>query len=172
MDFFRYLFLILILSGSTSIGFLISKRYKERVKELNAISRLINILQNKIKFTHMPLGEILEEISDIKTNPRISDLFYKVSQKLKTKSTQDSWDESIEEEKFYLNLKNEDINLIKSLGNTLGKTDTEGQMSGIHQFNTLLQIQIKEAEQERLKNEKMYKSLGTIVGLAIVILLF
>ena len=67
----------------------------------------------------------------------ISDLFYKVSQKLKTKSTQDSWDESIEEEKFYLNLKNEDINLIKSLGNTLGKTDKEGQMSGIHQFNTL-----------------------------------
>ena len=172
MEFFRYLLLILILSGSTSIGFLLSKRYTDRVKELNTISSLINILQNKIKFTHMPLTEILEELSNINTNSKISDLFYKISQKIKTKTTKEAWDESIEEEKIYLNLKNEDINLIKSLGSALGKTGIEGQMSEINQFNTMLQTQIQKAEQERTKNEKMYKSLGTIVGLAIVILLF
>ena len=65
-----------------------------------------------------------------------------------------------------------DINLIKKLGNTLGKTDLEGQMSEIDQFKILLQMQIKKAEEGRKKNEKMYKSLGTIVGLAIVIILF
>ena len=33
MSFFRYIFLITILVGSTSIGFLLSKSYEERLKE-------------------------------------------------------------------------------------------------------------------------------------------
>ena len=72
----------------------------------------------------------------------------------------------------FLNLKNEDITLMKNLGNVLGKTDIEGQMSEINQFLLLLKEQIKNAEEEKNKNAKMYKSLGTIIGLAIVIILF
>ena len=34
-----------------------------------------------------------------------------------------------------------------------------------------IDTQILKAEEERKKNEKMYRSLGTIVGLAIVIIL-
>ena len=76
------------------------------------------------------------------------------------------------EERFYLNLKAEDINLILSLGNMLGKTDVEGQMSEINQFCSLINEQIVIAEEEKNKNSKMYKRLGTIIGLAIVIILF
>lgn len=171
MNFFRYLFLVLILSGSTSIGFLLSKRYTDRLGELNTFSNFINLLQNKIKFTHLPLAEIFEEMASIKTDPKIADFFLRVYTKLNIKTTKEAWNDALEEERYYLNLKNEDINLIKSLGNTIGKTDIEGQMSEINQFTIMLQEKIKEAEQEKNKNEKMYKSLGTIVGLAIVILL-
>ena len=76
------------------------------------------------------------------------------------------------EEAFFLNLKNEDIELIKSFGNMLGKTDIEGQISEINQFITLINGQIAVAEEEKNKNSKMYKSLGTIIGLVIVIILF
>lgn len=34
-----------------------------------------------------------------------------------------------------------------------------------------LNKQIKQAEQEKIKNEKLYKKLGTVIGLAIVIIL-
>ncbi len=34
MGFFRYIFLIAILTGSTSIGFLLSKGYVDRLNEL------------------------------------------------------------------------------------------------------------------------------------------
>ena len=54
----------------------------------------------------------------------------------------------------------------------LGKTDVEGQISEINQFAILLNGQIEKAKDEEGKNSKMYKSLGTIVGLGIVILLF
>ncbi len=54
----------------------------------------------------------------------------------------------------------------------LGKTDIEGQVSEINQFLTLLDGQIATCEEEKNKNTKLCKSLGTIVGLGIVIILF
>ena len=55
MYFFKFIFLIFILAGSTSIGFLLSRKYTDRVKELKTLLNLTNILKNKIKFTHKPL---------------------------------------------------------------------------------------------------------------------
>ena len=172
MEFFRYIFLILILTSSTSVGFLLSKKYTDRVKELKSLSNLITLLQNKIKFTHKPLGEILEEIVNVKENSGIIGIFSKTSQKLKNKKFEEAWNEAISEQRFFLNLNQEDITFLKTLGNVLGKTDVEGQMSEINQFQTILKVQIENAEEEKNKNAKMYKSLGTIIGLAIVIILF
>ena len=62
MGFFRYIFLIAILTGSTSIGFLLSKGYVDRLNELKELSNLINIFQNKLKFSRKPLSEIFEEV--------------------------------------------------------------------------------------------------------------
>lgn len=53
-----------------------------------------------------------------------------------------------------------------------GKTDIDGQMSEINLFKELLKTQIQKAEEEKRKNTKMYKSLGTIAGLTIIIILF
>ena len=96
----------------------------------------------------------------------------KSAKKLEEKNVAHAWNEAIEEERFFLNLNGEDIGLLKSFGNMLGKTDIDGQMSEINQFTQLLNGQIVSAEEEKNKNSKMYKSLGTIIGLGIVILLF
>ena len=48
IEFLRYLFLISILAGSTSIGFLLSRSYSNRVRELKAFSKLVNIVKSKI----------------------------------------------------------------------------------------------------------------------------
>ena len=77
-------------------------------------------------------------------------------------------EESSSDEKTKETLENELLNLNMQLG----KTDVEGQMSEINQFCSLINEQIAIAEEEKNKNSKMYKSLGTIIGLAIVIILF
>ena len=53
----------------------------------------------------------------------------------------------------------------------LGKTNLEGQVREIELTQSFLKKQIEDAEQERQKNEKLYKTLGMTIGLAIVILL-
>lgn len=171
MEYIRYVFLVLILGSSTSIGFLLSNRYINRVEELKSISKLINILQNKIKFTRKPLKEIFNDLSKIEDNENIKSIFLKVSQNLDNHKLTETWNNMVEEEKGCLSLKDEDINLLKTLGSTLGKSDVDGQMSEINLFTELLKIQIQKAEKEKDKNTKMYKSLGTIIGLAIVIIL-
>ena len=46
-----------------------------------------------------------------------------------------------------------------------------GQVSEIKLIDNFLDTQIEKAEQDRKKNEKMYKTLGVTIGLAIVVVL-
>lgn len=172
MFFIRYFFLVLILICCTSIGWIISKKYIDRVTELKIIQNTLVILKNKIKFTRKPLQEIFNEISQIEDNPNISIVFFKIGEKLKNKKIGQSIDEAFKEEKKNISLKEKDVLVFKNIANMLGKTDVEGQMNEIKQVEILLSKQIEEAELEEKKNCKMYKSLGTIVGLMLMILLF
>lgn len=79
---------------------------------------------------------------------------------------------AIEDTKELLNFNNEDLNIVMSVGNMLGKTDVEGQVSELDLSIGFVELQIEKAEAECRKSEKLYKSLGSIVGLAIVIILF
>ena len=69
------------------------------------------------------------------------------------------------------NFTKEDKDIIKGLAKMLGKTDIDGQVSEIRLTNKFLEVQIKDAENEKNKNEKLYKTLGATVGLALVIIL-
>ena len=68
-------------------------------------------------------------------------------------------------------LEQEDKDILKNLGKLLGKTDIEGQLSEIELTSSFLDSQIKKAEQERERNGKLYKTLGVITGIGIVIVL-
>ena len=67
------------------------------------------------------------------------------------------------------NLKKEDMEVLKGLSNLLGKVDIEGQVTEIELVDNFLNTQIEKAEEESKKSEKMYKTLGITVGLAMVI---
>lgn len=69
------------------------------------------------------------------------------------------------------NMTKEDLNLLKSLDKLLGKTDVKGQESEIELLKKFIDTQIEKAEEEQKKNEKLYKTLGIIAGLAAVIIL-
>ena len=70
-----------------------------------------------------------------------------------------------------LNINSEDLNILKDFSKLLGKTDVQGQISQIELTSNFLDEQIEKAERERQKNESMYRKLGMIIGLGIVIIL-
>ena len=69
------------------------------------------------------------------------------------------------------NIEDEDKKVLKGLGNLLGQTDIRGQVNQIELTNNFLDEQISKAITQKEKNEKLYRSLGMIIGIAIVIVL-
>lgn len=84
-------------------------------------------------------------------------------------SAGEAWEKAIETSET--NLTEEDKNVLFMLSKMLGQTDVEGQISQIEVTEEFLEKQIKEAEDEKNRNEKLYSRLGTTIGLVIVIIL-
>ena len=168
MQIIKYCMLFCVFILSSLIGNYIAKGYTYRVQELEEMKNALNIFKTKIKFTYAPIPEIFEEIAKNSTE-NISKLFLYAKEKMRDNTANIAWEEAVEELKS--NLKTEDKQTIKTLSKLLGSTDTDGQISQIEVTETFLEKQIREAEEEKQKNEKLYKKLGATIGLAIVIIL-
>ena len=170
MQIIKYIFLLAIFLSSSKIGKMLAQRYNYRVQELEELKNALNLFKTKIKFTYETIPEIFEEISNNITK-NISNIFKSTVKGLKDFSVSQAWEQAIESEKKNTNLNEEDIRVIKLLSKQLGITDIEGQISQIEITEHFLDTQIKQAQQEKEKNQKLYQKLGTTMGLVIVILL-
>ena len=168
MIIFKYIIIFMIFLISTIIGYLISKKYSSRVQELKEMQNAINILESKIKFTYEPLPEIFIQISTLLNN-NIGEIFKNASNTIKQKRVNIAWEEALTNSQT--NFTKEDLEILKNIGRLLGKTDKDGQVSQLVLSKTFISSQIEKAENEEKKNSKMYKTLGTVVGLAIIIIL-
>lgn len=166
MIILKTIILILIFAISYLIGIMVSKQYSKRVEELEDMKNSLNVLQTRVRFSKEPLCKIFKDISNISKNKVIFD---KTNENMKTMLAGDAWRNSIQT--VNTNFKKDDIEILCSLGNMLGKTDSQGQVNQIEEIKELLNIQIKSASEEKQKNEKLYKTLGMTIGLAIVIIL-
>ena len=164
----KYIIICLVFLISLLIGNIISKRYVLRLEELKDFKNALNIIENKIKFTYETLPEIFTQTSKL-LSENISKIFIDTASYMKDFDAEEAWEMATKESSTYLN--KDDIQNIKNFGKMLGKTDKEGQISHIELTKTFIDIQIEKAQKEEEKNSKMYKTLGAIVGLAIVIIL-
>ena len=99
----------------------------------------------------------------------VGKLFWDASRNMSLDFAGDAWEKSLNNSNIML--LEDDKEALRSLGKLLGSTDIDGQLSQIRLVNGFLNEQIKEAIEQKDKNETMYKKLGIIVGLAVVIVL-
>ena len=163
----KYILLLAIFALSTAIGFFIAKSYQNRVVELKEFKNILNIMKTKIKFTY----ELLEEKQISKDNEsEVEKIFGQMANQITYYQAKDVWENCIQDAD--ISIKQEDKDVLKKLGKLLGQTDIEGQISEIEVIENFLDMQIENAEEERKKNQKMYKTLGIVAGLVFVIILF
>ena len=167
MQILKNIILILILIVCTYIGIDKAKSFKKREMELKRIKNSLNIFKTKINYTYETIGEIFKEISKLEYKDE-KNIFLETINFLEKKNDLTlSWDQAVIKCNNYLN--EEDKEILKMLGKTLGKTDKEGQISEIELVSNFLNKQISIAEEVRIKNEKLYRTLGITIGLTIVI---
>ena len=168
MYIFKCFLLILIFALSSAIGITISKIYENRVKELKEFKNILNIMKTKIKFTYEPLQEVFREIAK-ENSTKIEKIFGKMANQINYAQVSEVWTNCIQEADICINQEDKDV--LKKLGKLLGQTDVEGQVSEIDVTQSFLDVQIEKAEEEKKKNQKMYKTLGVVIGLVFVIIL-
>lgn len=165
----KYILLLGIFGLSTAIGMTISKTYENRVIELKEFKNILNMMKTKIKFTYEPLADIFKQIAN-NNETNVERIFGQMANQITYFQTREVWENCIQEADISINQEDKDI--LKKLGKLLGQTDVDGQISEIEVTENFLNMQIEKAEEEKKKNQKMYKTLGITVGLIFVIVLF
>ena len=165
----KYILLVAIFGLSTAIGLAISKTYENRVVELKEFKNILNIMKTKIQFTYEPLAEIFKQIAN-NNDTNVEKVFGQMANQITYYQTREVWENCIQDADISINKEDKDI--LKRLGKLLGQTDVEGQVSEIEVTQNFLNMQIEKAEEDKKKNQKMYKTLGVTIGLIFVIILF
>lgn len=170
MFFIKYILIFFVLMIFSRIGNLYSKKYVNRVSELEKIKNMLNVFKAKIKFTGLTIQEIFSQIYE-DNQDNIGEIFKLANEYMNDTSSKEAWEKALEDSKNSNNLDVEDINVLKNLGKMLGNTDIEGQVSQIELTENLLNEKIVEAQEDKRKNTKLYKALGIATGLGIAIIL-
>lgn len=164
---------LLVICGSTAVGFFYSEKFKNRTQQLNEFLRCLYQLQNEIVYTHTNLPEGLKNLSKTSTFP-IGKFFKEISELLennKVDTVFDAFTQGFEIEKNEMFLEKEDIEVIMNFSKTLGESDIEGHKKIFSLVVENLKKQTQISENIMYKNVKMYRALGFSTGAALIILL-
>lgn len=168
MLIFKMIVIIGIVYICSYLGILKSKTFENRVNDLRKVQSSLNMFKTKIEFTYEPIKDIFEEISEI-VYQKEENIFKNTVFFMEGQDASVSWYKALESTKNDFSF--EDREVLKTMGKLLGKTDKEGQIREICLTETLLENQIHKAEIEKNKNVKLYKTLGTVLGMGIGIIL-
>lgn len=170
MIFIKYILISFIFAATIQIGNIKSKKFINRVVELEQMSNMLNIFKAKIKFTCLTLQEIYNQIYEDNKN-NIGKIFKDTAEYINNNNASEAWNLALDGANKITSLTKEDIDALKNLGKMLGNTNVEGQVSQIELTEELLKEQILEAQEAKKKNAKLYKTLGVATGLTIAIIL-
>lgn len=164
---------ILIIAASGIFGIAAANKYSQRPKDIRKFRATLQMLETEIIFGGTPLPQAFYHIANKSENffrVFYSDIAAKL-QEAETASLDSCWARAVEGLTKEASLNTSDRELIADFGKVLGSSDREDQKKHFE----LLYIQLKQnedqAEEERRKNEKMYRSLGFLSGIVIFILL-
>lgn len=132
---------------------------------------MLNIIENLIKYKHSTVYEI---ITCLKNTPQLGKYnFITEADKLctdKNYSFSDGWHTALNADNTLVSEK-EDIDLVSSVGDFLGKNELEGQLSSLEYLKSVLNNRCSAAEKAYCSKGKLYRNLGVLSGTFIVIML-
>lgn len=170
MTVLKIIISILIVCLTAYIGNLKALRLKKREYILRDMVTFLNLVKNEIKYMMNMLPNVYESCRQkLSTDLKIS--IGQVVVDMLTFENLDLVDRSIVDNINSLDeLSDYDKNVFISTLKNLGRSDVDSQINIIDNAICILENQIKEANDIKLTNSKLYKTVGTIAGIMIVII--
>ena len=160
------------LVSASLLGFYLSQAIAFRLDDLKQLKKILVVLRGEIKYSISTLPDALESIST-RTNNQYRAFFTFLSKELKKfdgNNFQSIWEKAIEEHLNDTYLNKKDIEKLKQLGETLGFLDKEMQLNSINLYLEQLGEEIKVSIEDSKQNQKLYKNIGVLGGLLLIII--
>lgn len=156
---------VTVLFGAAT-GIWFSKRLKERERFMSSVILLIKELTVQIKYTNTEIGEMLKHASQTETYQNL--LFVTSCTNISENGDfHPLWNDGVKKQPY---LTSTDRELLFALGDRLGETDLDGQLSFLELTCEMLKKQQEEAAENYRKKGRMYRSVGLLCGLAVGIM--
>lgn len=170
---FKIIGSVVLICATSLIGFALAADCSKRPRTLRELQALLQMFENEISYLSNLLSEAFLRIYD-NSNLDAAILFKTAASNLETSgvTADEAWEKSVEVNGSKLSLNKEDKSILVTFGKMLGNSDLEGQLNNIKLVTSQLKLQEIKSEEMKRKNEKMYRSLGVLSGLAVTIILF
>jgi stage III sporulation protein AB len=169
---FKIIGSLIVLLSSSFIGFILSRDCIKRPQHLRSMQSLLQMFENQITYLSDVLAEVFDRIGRAGGETGIFFLTtVELLKKGQASNASEAWEKAVKKCIRMTALNKEDEQVLLSFGRSLGNTDLEGQLKNIRLTLGQLAIQERKAEESRKKNETMYRSLGILGGMAVVIVL-
>ena len=161
---------ILVVAAAAYVGASASERLKRRTLLLEKCQSFLTFTATMIRYSHATVGEIMESAS---RQEEFKELGFPAGCHALLEEGfpfPEAWQHSLDCCKG-LCLDSGDRSLLAELGGSLGTSDVEGQLETIRLFETRLSLRLDGARELQKTKGKLYRSLGVLSGLGLVVLL-
>lgn len=159
-----------IVGISTYIGTYKARKLKEREYVLRDTITFLKLVENEIKYMMNILPnayEIARQKLNTELKIKIGNIVIDMLEMRNIELVENSIEKNISDISC---LEDYDKNVIISTLKNLGRSDVEGQINIIENGITTLENQVTEANEVKLTNSKLYRTIGIIAGLMLVII--
>lgn len=164
---------LLFISATSFIGIDYSNQLVKRPQQIKMLIQSLRLLEAEMGYSQLPLQKIFSTLSKQLTNPVA--FFYKGLATELSMITEDFffiWDKEVNVLQEQSNLKQNELEILKQFGRHIGHHTFNDQEKHITLTIYYLQHELEEANELKQKYEKVAKSLGVLIGIFIVLLLF
>lgn len=165
---------VLILFSASMVGWQISRFYSQRPAHIRALLVALQMLETEIVYGLTPLHRAFVKVGQ-RVNQEVGKIFLLAAELLgseQAQSAEEALQKAVRRQWSQTAMRKQEKDVLASLGQVLGSTDREDQQKHLRLAVTHLRGLEEEARAEQGKYEKMYKSLGFLGGLLVVILMF
>lgn len=162
---------LLVITACGLLGNDVARGYAHRPQLLRSLQTSLQFVETEINYGATPLPEALEKVARA-GNPELAPFFLEVREQLLSPlgiSIQEAWEKGLDNLNRYTVLEPRELELLAPLGAILGASDREDQVK--HLRLTLQQLKQAEvrAREEGSRNERMWRYLGFLFGLMLVL---
>lgn len=162
-----------VVLSCTLIGLTIAGSYSRRPGEIRSLLNALQMLETEISYGATPLPEALAYVAE-RCDIRVALLFSRTAEELMTMrgiTAREAWEMALNMYYPRSALTKTDRAILLELGNSLGVSDREDQVKHLILTKEQLKLEQAKAEEDSLKNTKVYNYLGFLGGLTIVLIL-